>query len=108
MLLEEMRSLQQKLKNFMSMTTTLDKLVAANDAYHYLMMHPHLITEDLKLTLHKKIPEMRLQINQAIRKNLIRATEAANNHKIVEETIHICNASYTLETTFQTIESLYM
>jgi hypothetical protein len=108
MLLEEMRTLQQMLGTFMRLTGTVEKLVAANDAYHYLVTHPHLITEALKLTLRKKIPELRHQINDAIRKNLLRSMVVVDNRTIIAETINICHAAYALESTFQTIEPLYM
>ena len=108
MLLEEMRTLQQMLGTFMRLTGTVKKLVAANDAYHYLVTHPHLITEALKLTLRKKIPELRHQINDAIRKNLLRSMDVVDSHTIIAETINICHAAYALESTFQTIEPLYM
>ena len=102
--IEEMKLLHQKLVAFTSLKGTFKKLVATQDIYHYLGMRPHLLTDALKHTLRRKIPETRLQLHDAIRTSLLRSMHGEDT--VIEETVALCRAAYELEKTFQRIEPL--
>jgi hypothetical protein len=104
--IEEMKLLHQKLVAFTSLKGTFKKLVATQDIYHYLGMRPHLLTDALKHTLRRKIPETRLQLHDAIRTSLLRSMHGEDHDTVIEETVALCHAAYELEKTFQLIEPL--
>ena len=89
---DEFIYLHQKLKAYMNLTAFLPKMKAANEIYTYLAAHPHLITDGIRATLSRKIPELRLQLLQKLKDSL-------ESH-----VTQIVSLGISLETQFQCIE----